>query len=196
MSLQQRQLGHVLVTGGCGFLGSHIVELLLERSITSKVSVIDLRTTQNRQDKANYYDVDITDSDRVKSLFETLKPDVVIHTASPVFNANKPDLMYKVNVEGTKTLVKVSQESNVKAFVYTSSASIIGDQKNDLVYADERWTVLPKHMQPEYYSATKVRSPNTHFLSNHPKLTPSSPPFRPKPKPTSSPPTANPPPPS
>ncbi|KAI9663653.1 MAG: erg26, C-3 sterol dehydrogenase [Bathelium mastoideum] len=169
MSTQQPQsksLGHVVVTGGCGFLGSHIVELLLERSITSKVSVVDLRTTQNRQDKADYYDGDITDSDGITSLFEKLKPDVVIHTASPVFNANRPDLMYKVNVDGTKVLIKAAQESGVKAFVYTSSASVISDQKSDLVYADERWAVLPESSQPEYYSTTKAQA-EAHVLASN-----------------------------
>lgn len=166
---QQKSLGHVLVTGGCGFLGSHIVGLLLERSITSKLSVLDLHTSRNRQEKADYYDGDITDSDGVKTLFEKLKPDVVIHTASPIFNANNPDLMYKVNVDGTKALVKAAQDSGVKAFVYTSSASIISDQKNNIIYADERWSILPQNAQPEYYSFTKVpTSPNFDSLPHHP----------------------------
>ena len=153
---QQKSLGHVLVTGGCGFLGSHIVELLLERAIASQISVLDLHTSRNRRDKADYYDGDVTDSDSVTSLFGKLKPDVIIHTASPLFNTNKPDLMYKVNVDGTKALVKAAQENGVKAFVYTSSASVISDQKNDLIYADEQYSIVPQHIQLEYYTTTKV----------------------------------------
>ncbi|KAL9072665.1 MAG: hypothetical protein Q9157_005018 [Trypethelium eluteriae] len=167
--LTSRSLGHVVVTGGCGFLGSHIVELLLERKTALKISVLDLYTSRNRKDKVDYYDSDITDSDGVKHLFESLKPDVVIHTASPVFNANKPDLMYKVNVDGTKVLIKASQETGVKAFVYTSSGSLISDQQNDLIYADERYSIVPEHLQPEYYTTTKSLAESHVLASNrHP----------------------------
>ncbi|KAF2836246.1 hypothetical protein M501DRAFT_1019048 [Patellaria atrata CBS 101060] len=132
-------LGHVLVTGGCGFLGHHIVNLLLERDPEVRISVLDLRTTHNRNlnSQVSYYDGDITDYSKTKSLFETLRPDVVIHTASPHFNLS-PDILLKVNLDGTKVLLQGAQETGVKAFVYTSSASIIHDGKN-LINADERW---------------------------------------------------------
>ncbi|OCK75936.1 hypothetical protein K432DRAFT_361234 [Lepidopterella palustris CBS 459.81] len=162
-----KSLGHVLITGGCGFLGHHIVNLLLERHPATRVSVLDLRTTHNRSSSANasYYDTDITDTETVKSLFAKLKPDVVIHTASPIMIA-KNEFHYKVNVHGTKCVLEAAQENGVKAFVYTSSASVIFDPKSELVNADETYPLITGAAQPEYYTTTKAYAESAVLSAN------------------------------
>ncbi|KAK5256056.1 erg26, C-3 sterol dehydrogenase [Cryomyces antarcticus] len=159
-----KTLGHVLVTGGCGFLGHHIVSLLLSRGAATQISVLDLSVTRNRFPGVSYHAGDITSYESTKSLFATLKPDVVIHTASPLFNANAPALMYKVNAEGTRTIVKAAQETGVKALVYTSSASVVSDTKSDLICADEDAPRVVGDQQPEYYTTTKALA-EIHVLS-------------------------------
>ncbi|KAL9137616.1 MAG: hypothetical protein Q9175_001167 [Cornicularia normoerica] len=154
----------VLVIGGCGFLGRHIVSQLLEPS-TSKVSVLDLRTTNNRLPGASYYDADITSPEAVRSVFEKVRPEIVIHTASPTAiqdNASAAQkrrakaLYHKVNVGGTGTLVEQAGKIGcVKAFVYTSSASAVHDGRSDLVNADERWPILRAPKQKDAYSESK-----------------------------------------
>ena len=154
----------VLVVGGCGFLGGHIVSQLLEPS-TSKVSVLDLRTTNNRLPGASYYDADITSPEAVRLVLEEVKPQIVIHTASPTAiqdNASAAQkrgakaLYHKVNVEGTRTLVEEAGKIGcVKAFVYTSSASVVHDGHSDLVNADERWPILRAPLQKDAYSESK-----------------------------------------
>ncbi|KAF2013119.1 C-3 sterol dehydrogenase/C-4 decarboxylase family protein [Aaosphaeria arxii CBS 175.79] len=150
-------LGKVLVIGGCGFLGSHIVSLIVKRHPQSQIAVLDLRTNLNRNASpiVSYHDCDITNLDAVQSVFATVKPDVVIHTASPHFNA-KSEIHNKVNVEGTKILLKAAQDSKVKAFVYTSSASVVLDPTRELVNADETWPLVMGDRQPEYYTTTKA----------------------------------------
>lgn len=185
------ELGNVLVVGGCGFLGWHIVDHLLnfpsetDPSVAlpkiegdaqfdvpnlkdrypqciAKVHVVDLRTTNNRLPGAQYYDGDITSVDSMLSVFRTVKPDVVIHTASPsMLEGNKP-LLRKVNVDGTKTLVEVAGGAHgewggkCKAFVYTSSSSVVHDTQSDLINVDEKWPYVRGPQQLEYYSETKV----------------------------------------
>lgn len=156
-------LGNVLVIGGCGFLGHHIVDLLV-RSYTCKISVLDVRTTRNRRpesDGVGYFDGDITSMDSILPIFEKTKPNVVIHTASPLAVADagkkQKELYYKVNVEGTKCVIEACQKTGVKALVYTSSASVVSDNESDLINVDERWPVVPPKFQTEYYSQTKVR---------------------------------------
>ena len=155
----------VLVIGGCGFLGHHIVSQLLEPS-TAKISVLDLRTTKNRLQGATYYDGDITSPSTVRDVLQKVKPQIIIHTASPTqvqegaqTAAQKKkarQMYYKVNVEGTRTLIEQAGEIGcVKAFVFTSSASVIHDTVSDLINADERWPVLRAPLQREYYSETK-----------------------------------------
>jgi len=155
-------LGKVLVVGGCGFLGSHIVNLLTHRHPQTQISVLDLRTSSNRSSHPNisYHDGDITDFNSIKALFEKLKLDAVIHTASPHFNLPN-EIQEKVNVGGTKNLLKAAQETAVKAFVYTSSASVILDHKTQLVNADETWPLVYGDAQPEYYTTTKVCTINS-----------------------------------
>lgn len=163
-------LGKVMVIGGCGFLGHHVVRLLL-RDYTCSVSVIDLRCTRNRRpdsDGVAYFEADITDAPKVEAIFEKVRPDVVIHTASPPAQGNdivSHALFKKVNVDGTTVIVKACQKTGVKALVYTSSASVVSDNQNDLINADERWPVMRGKDQSEYYSETKVmqRASSSHF---------------------------------
>ncbi|EMC93182.1 hypothetical protein BAUCODRAFT_36849 [Baudoinia panamericana UAMH 10762] len=154
-----KSLGRVLVTGGSGFLGHHIVALLDSRGACAQLSSLDLRPDANPINGVEYHQGDITDYDSMLKLFGKIKPDAVIHTASPAaLNNNKSDLMYNVNVNGTKTLLRASQETGVKAFVYTSSASIIHDTISDLVNADETYPLIMGDAQPQYYSTTKAQA--------------------------------------
>jgi sterol-4alpha-carboxylate 3-dehydrogenase (decarboxylating) len=66
--------------------------------------------------------------------------------------------MNNVNVVGTKALLKASQETGVKAFVYTSSASVIHDTRSDLIYADESYPLCMGKDQPQYYTTTKAEA--------------------------------------
>lgn len=172
-SEKKPDLGRVLVTGGCGFLGHHIVRLLL-RDWTASVSVIDLRCTRNRRpdsDGVKYFEADITDPDRLVAIFDEVRPDIVIHTASPVPQSDSKvnDGLYKkVNIDGTQSIVDVSRKTGVKAVVYTCSASVASNNVDDLINADERWPVPRGKDQSEYYSETKASCLSKH--PNYPSL--------------------------
>ena len=165
-SPELRPLGTVLVTGGCGFLGHHLVRLLLERynAPSTRVEVFDLRTAHNRYEGAKYHEGDLTNEVALRAILRAVKPDVIIHTASPVFlgagGQAARDLAYKVNVVGTQTLLTEARDAGVKAFVYTSSASVINDTRTNIINADERWSLVRGALQKDYYSDTKVL--NTH----------------------------------
>ncbi|SPQ19420.1 eb75a855-c120-4f0a-aa2b-d465e4d54e25 [Thermothielavioides terrestris] len=171
VSEKKPELGSVMVIGGCGFLGHHVVRLLL-RDYTCAVSVVDLRCTRNRRpdsDGVVYYEADITDVDKLESVFAKAKPDVVIHTASPAPQANDSvshALFKKVNVDGTAAMIKACQHTGVKALVYTSSASVISDNKSDLINADERWPMVRGKDQTEYYSETKAAAEELVLAAN------------------------------
>jgi sterol-4alpha-carboxylate 3-dehydrogenase (decarboxylating) len=106
----------------------------------------------------SYHNCDITDLSAVRDVFQKIKPDVVIHTAATVPSGLITDaVMYKVNVDGTKNLLAAAQELNTKAFIYTSSASVVVGHVDEVIRADESWPVMVGKDQPEYYSNTKVR---------------------------------------
>lgn len=147
-------LSTVLVTGGSGGLASQILQLFSQRGC-GQLHSIDLREPSHHLEGITYHIADLTSADMMRQVFDEVRPDIVIHTASPKFDSPN-QIMYKVNVEGTKNLVQIAKESGTRSFVYTSSASVISDAKTDLRGADETYPVLLGDEQPEFYVYTKV----------------------------------------
>nr|POF07206.1 sterol-4-alpha-carboxylate 3-dehydrogenase, decarboxylating [Quercus suber] len=158
------EFGTVLVTGGSGGLASQILALFSSRKC-GKLHSIDIREPARRVPGVDYHMGDLTDPVAMRKVFEAVKPDAVIHVASPRFDAPK-NIMYKVNVEGTKVLVKVAQEAGTKTFVYTSSASVVSDGETDLINADETYPLITGNKQPEFYTHTKAVA-ETHVLQHN-----------------------------
>lgn len=129
----------------------------------TKVHALDLKCVRNRLPGCTYHEADITDVAQLLEVFKKVQPDVVINTASPQFTAPHP-VLRKVNVDGTRTLLEVAggqhgswaeKGKKCRAFVHTSSSSVIHDTQSNLRFADERW---PLHVPntAEYYSETKA----------------------------------------
>jgi UDP-glucose 4-epimerase len=120
----------VIVTGGCGFIGSHIVDRLIE--LNCQVLVIDdLSASENEQfyfnDKAEYHKIDICEKDKIENLFKDV--DYVFHLAaeSRIQPAIKnPSRAYNVNVIGTLNILELSRKYNIKKVMYSSTSSVYG----------------------------------------------------------------------
>lgn len=120
-------LGPVVVIGGCGFVGSHIVNALLKDPSCASVSVISRKPNVNRCEGVSYYTGDLCNLDEMRELLALIKPCVVFHAAAPRAGdpTIKPNDHYKINVEGTKNLLTCATESpTVKALVYTSTCAV------------------------------------------------------------------------
>ena len=157
----------VLVVGGCGFLGYHIVNHLLQ--VQARVSVLECKLDHNRIDSVDYISGDISNKKHVERILARVRPEVIIHTASPTALASNSDLYFRVNVDGTRNLLEYARNiKTVQAFVYTSSASIVHDTVSDLVMADETARVLYQPEQPEVYGHTKALADDLVRVSNDP----------------------------
>ncbi|MCJ1378447.1 erg26, C-3 sterol dehydrogenase [Xylographa soralifera] len=164
-----KPLGSILVIGGCGFLGHNIVKQLLSPQYSASVSVLDLSTTHNRFPNVAYYDADITFPSAVADVYKKVRPQTIIHTASPTVYADNPQpaLYKKVNVDGTRNLLdRAGEIGGVKAFIYTSSASVVHDGICDLTNASEQWPVLRAPIQQEPYSDTKAEAEGLVLAAN------------------------------
>lgn len=166
-SHKSSSLSPVIITGGCGFVGSHLAEGLLAEDPNCEIHVIDLRTEKNRVPGINYHDCDITSWVDVESVFAKVKPQTVFHVASPDPIFLNPSRFRSVNVDGTKNLLAAANETKtVKAFVYTSTSSAIHDNVSELVDADESMPVLRYPAQKRVYTLTKVEAEDEVLASN------------------------------
>jgi UDP-glucose 4-epimerase len=122
-----------LVTGGAGFIASHVVDRLINEG--HQVVIIDDMSTgkeSNLNPKAKLYKMDICDP-ALESVFQTEKPDYVNHHAgqiSVVRSVREPDFDVKVNVLGSLNIIQLSHKYNVKKIVSISSGgTVYGEPK-------------------------------------------------------------------
>jgi GDP-4-dehydro-6-deoxy-D-mannose reductase len=98
-------VSRILITGGTGFVGTHLVQFL--KSNTSHIAVLASGGKSKPQPGVNYYEVDIRDRDAVRSVVQEVKPDHIYHLAgiSSVDDSwSSPRLTYEVNVFGAYNL--------------------------------------------------------------------------------------------
>jgi len=113
----------ILVTGGAGFIGSHICSLLIENG--HEVIVIDNLSTgkkENLNEKAKFYEKDIRSN--LDKIFEEEKFDVIIHEAAQINVRNSmenPINDAEINILGSLNLIELSKKFGVKKFIYASS---------------------------------------------------------------------------
>lgn len=126
----------VLVTGGAGFIGSHLVDRLvdlgynvriLDNLSTGSVDNIKLHLNSSQVD---FVRGDIRDKSLVQGCLRDI--DVVVHLAAIVsvpFSVSNPDLTFDVNVKGTDVLLDLCEKLSVDKFVFASSCAVYGDPK-------------------------------------------------------------------
>ena len=102
-------MNNILITGGAGYIGSHVAERLVKDKF--KVFIIDNLSTGSKKlinNKATFYKLDITQTNQVKNILLSRNIDTVIHLAGKLNvleSENHPELYYKNNVQGTKSLL-------------------------------------------------------------------------------------------
>ena len=131
----------ILVTGGCGYIGSHTcVELLnggyevvvVDNFSNSKKDVIDKIKEITHKD-FTFYEGDVCDKELMEKIFSNEKIDAVIHFAGYKAvgeSVKKPLMYYRNNLDSTLTLCEVMSEHNVKKLVFSSSATVYGSPKS------------------------------------------------------------------
>ncbi|KAI9829888.1 MAG: erg26, C-3 sterol dehydrogenase [Phylliscum demangeonii] len=182
---ERLRLGRVLVVGGCGFLGHHIVKQLAHGAQrasgesndhdhdegVSHIYVLDLHTDRNRVRAADVRVAGPMPPAPPPPPIEYLQGDITSAAAvARVMAAVRPDVVMdtvsppvtapeavlrRVNVDGTRVLLDAARAAGVAAFVYTSSASVVHDGTSDLRNVDERWPYAVPETQLEIYSRTK-----------------------------------------
>jgi UDP-glucuronate 4-epimerase len=153
----------ILVTGGAGFIGSHLVEKLLAAG--HQVAILDdFNDFYDPQIKhsniagvakdVTIYHVDLRDGSSVRNLFHREKFETVAHLASRAGvrpSIQQPQLYYDTNVGGTLHLLDAASVTGVERFIFASSSSVYGNSKTVPFSEDQH---LTQTLSP--YAATKI----------------------------------------
>jgi UDP-glucuronate 4-epimerase len=158
-------MNRVLVTGGAGFIGSHLVDFLLSQGW--QVTAIDCfddfydrqvkrRNIQPHLAHSNYHlvEADICDLDALQKHLSGSQFDLIIHLAARAGvrpSIANPFIYQQVNVNGTQNLLELARQMGIKKFIFGSSSSVYGVNPN-LPWSEDDYVLKP--ISP--YASTKV----------------------------------------
>src|SRR5437868_3935513 len=156
---------NILVTGGAGFIGSHLVDRLLSEG-DWRVTVVDdfndfyaldLKRANVREHLRNaaysLYEADIRDAARLEDIFKAEKFEAIVHLAARAGvrpSLEEPKLYAETNINGTLNLLELARAYEVKQFVFGSSSSVYGINAKVPFSEDD-----PIHQPISPYAATK-----------------------------------------
>ncbi len=157
----------LLVTGGAGYIGSHIVKQLLEQT-NHKILILDNLSTglpqtieqlqniakiHSKQDNLEFVKCDLCEFDRVEQIISEHKFDGIIHFAASIVvpeSISWPAKYYMNNTINTTNLIKCANEHNVAKFIFSSTAAVYGEPSGDVDVIDESF--MPSPINPYGYS--------------------------------------------
>jgi len=159
---------NILVTGGAGFIASHIVDAYLKKG--HKVVVIDNLVTgfrKNVNKKAKFYKADIQDLETLRRIFKKEQPQIINHHAAIAEVAKSlrdPIPTLEVNVLGTTNLLLLGGEYNIKKFIFSSTGGAMYGDPEKLPASE---TTEPKPLSP--YGLSKLLAEETirYYSSNN-----------------------------
>lgn len=142
---------NILVTGGAGFIGSHLVDKLIKDK--NEIIIIDsfnnyydpkikennikeiketIKANNLKTDSLKTYREDIRNEEIIKEIFKNENIDIVVHLAAMAGvrpSINNPKLYYDINITGTLNLLEACKENNINKFIFASSSSVYGNNK-------------------------------------------------------------------
>src|SRR3954470_20381638 len=130
-----------VVTGGAGYIGTRLVEHLVERDDTERVVIADVRPPYSFRPKAEYQQLDVRDGARARELLERERPDALVHLAFIVNPMHDENLMYEIDVGGTHNMLEAASAAGTQHVLVISSSTAYGAFPDNPVPIEEDWPV-------------------------------------------------------
>ncbi|NLI98457.1 NAD-dependent epimerase/dehydratase family protein [bacterium] len=158
----------ILVTGGAGFIASHVSEAFIKAG--HKVAILDNLSSgkmENVPKDAEFFKVDITDSEGVEKVFSAFKPEVVDHHAAQISvtrSVREPKYDAEQNILGSINILDTAIRYETRRFIFASTGgALYGDA--DVIPSDERTAVLP--LAPYGIAKSTVENYIRFFKNTH-----------------------------
>ncbi|KAH7256275.1 hypothetical protein BKA59DRAFT_467121 [Fusarium tricinctum] len=161
----------VLITGGSGFLGGHIIRQLLDHAATT-VAIVSRHPKVpvgiSGDSRISLHAADVAVSSQIEAVFRDFRPHAVIHAASPTYLDTAANLI-KANIDGTANLLAAATACrNTKALVFTSSNSAVVSTQKPVTEADA--VLHDEKTAPNVYSMTKAKAERLVAAADSPQL--------------------------
>jgi UDP-glucuronate 4-epimerase len=152
----------ILVTGGAGFIGSHLINALLDKGygvvcVDNLSEYYDPGLKRARlamfKERVDFYQIDIADYKSLEEVFNKYKFDRVAHLAAQAgvrYSLTHPQVYTQSNYVGTSNLLEIAAKKNIKGFVFASTSSVYGESEN-VPFGEDESADRPMSM----YAATK-----------------------------------------
>jgi len=148
---------NILITGGAGYIGSHIAEILIKKKF--RVTILDNLSTGYKRlinNKSNFIKEDLKNTNKIKKIILSNEIHSVIHLAASLDvnqSQKKPKKYYKNNVENTLSLLKACKNTLVRSFIFSSTAAVY---KDGVYQVHETSFLKPKSI----YGKSKLKAEN------------------------------------
>jgi UDP-glucose 4-epimerase len=136
-----------LITGGSGYIGSRLTEILALRDETERIIDLDIRPPDTPQAKTTFVRGDVRDAKSARALLEREQPDVLIHLAFLLNPIRDEARMYDIDVNGTEAVLRAAAEAGTEQVLVTSSATAYGAFPDNPKPIAEDW---PVRGQPDF----------------------------------------------
>ena len=146
---------NILITGGAGYIGSHISEVLIKNK--KRIFIVDNLSTGHRRlinKKAKFFKVDIIKNKKIRDIIIKNEIDSIIHLAANLIigeGEKYPKKYFKNNVLGTENLLRACKNTSIKNFVFSSTAAVYKDGQHKV---NENSIIKPKSV----YGKTKIKA--------------------------------------
>lgn len=176
----------IIITGGAGFIGLHLIEKLL--MLNYEILVIDNFSTSNQNDlkkvelitnkKVNFYNLNIVKTSELTKIFQNFSPNIVVHLAGFKYvneSVTKPILYYENNVSGTISLLRAMENVDCNNILFSSSATVYGipeylpyDEKHPKKptnpYGNTKW-IIEKMLMDWCFSDSKRKALSLRYFN-------------------------------
>ena len=149
---ESEQMDRILVTGGSGFIGSNVIQLLMK---SFKVINLDLNPSENSEIEEIIGDV------RDKKLVEQVveKCDAIIHLAAQVsvpLSIEYPQKTFEINIEGTQNIIDAAHKFGIKRLIMASSAAVYGDASKLPLKEESAGKCLSPYAQSKWENESQI----------------------------------------